>query len=152
MKNTFTYLLLCILTIGCVEKKTKPKNLISEEDMINILYDLNMLNAVKASNYQLFNSHNIKPEEFIYEKYKIDSLQFVQSHKYYISDIEQYEKMLDKIIHQLKSEKEEYSQWVLDNPDSRKDSLPPPARKIRIDSLIKKTDNNRLISAPLICL
>lgn len=128
MKKLFTYLTIGLLVWSCTETNPKPKNLIPEDKMVDILYDLNMFQAIRSNNYQLFNSYDLKPEAFIYEKHSIDSLQFAQSHKYYISDLEQYEKMLDKIIKRVKTEKDEYAEKISENAELGKeisnDSLP----------------------------
>lgn len=98
MKRLFTYLIIGLLIWGCAEKNPKPQDLISEKNMEEILYDLTLLQAIRSTNYMLFEQNNIQPDVYIYEKYGIDSLQFASSHKYYISDSENYEKMLTRII------------------------------------------------------
>jgi len=81
----------------------KPKNLIEKDKMIDILYDLSLLDAVKTQFIEGGIS-NKKVNDYIYKKYKIDSLQLVQSNKYYASDVEEYKKMFEKVKSKLDKE------------------------------------------------
>jgi hypothetical protein len=74
----------------------KPKNLIPKDKMISILYDVSLLEAVKTQNINGgISSKNIN--KFIFNKYKIDSIQFKENNHYYASDIEEYKKMFEEI-------------------------------------------------------
>jgi hypothetical protein len=42
--------------------------------------------------------------QYIYKKYKIDSIQFVQNNKYYASNIEEYKKMFERVKSRLEKE------------------------------------------------
>ncbi len=95
MKINFAFLSIVILFFSCQEAVEKPNNLISEDKMINILYDIALLEGIKAD-YSL-NQQSLDPEKFIYKKYKIDSLQFVQSNAYYASDVQNYKEMYQKL-------------------------------------------------------
>ena len=95
MKINFAFLSIVILFFSCQEAVEKPNNLISEDKMINILYDIALLEGIK-SDYSL-NQQSLDPEKFIYKKYKIDSLQFVQSNAYYASDVQNYKEMYQKL-------------------------------------------------------
>ena len=72
---------------------SEPKNLIDEDKMVEILYDIAILEAIKVSNPASLQSRGIDSKTYIYEKFKIDSLQFEQSDKFYTSDVVQYAKM-----------------------------------------------------------
>lgn len=95
---------LIVLLFGCNSNSIeKPDNLIDKDKMVDILYDISLLEAIKTQNI----SGGITPEmgnDFIYKKYKIDSLQFVKSNKYYASDIEGYKKMFEKVKERLNTE------------------------------------------------
>jgi len=94
---------------------SKPENLISEDEIINILYDMNVLHSIRSNNYQIFNTYDIDPKEFIYNKYNIDSLQFVESHKYYIKDMDNYQKIIEKLIERAEKHKDSIA---TQNPES----------------------------------
>jgi hypothetical protein len=94
-----------IITLLACQKTAveKPDNLIDRDKMITILYDISMLEAVKTQNIggQL---SSVEINNFIFKKYKIDSLQLVKSNKYYASDIADYKKMYQKVKDKLEKE------------------------------------------------
>ena len=73
------YLLISIFIIGC--SSNAPEDLISEEKMESIIFDIMILNA--SSNYDLKIDNNMISDELIYRKYNIDSAQFYDSELYY---------------------------------------------------------------------
>lgn len=81
----------------------KPKNLIEKDKMISVLYDLSLLESIKTQNINGGISNN-SVADYIYKKYKIDSIQLVESNKYYASDIEEYKKMFDEVKSKLNNE------------------------------------------------
>lgn len=93
-----------LLIFGCNSNTVeKPSNLIGEDEMIAILYDISLLEAVK--NHNISGGITVKSaNKFIYKKYKIDSIQFVKSNTYYASDIEKYKKMFEKVKNRLNAE------------------------------------------------
>ena len=73
------YLIFLILILGCTSDA--PENLISEQKMESIIFDIMILNA--SYNYDLKIDNNLLSDELIYKKYDIDSLQFYESELYY---------------------------------------------------------------------
>ena len=85
---------------SAIEKPEKP---IDEDVMVDILYDLSLMEAIKSQN--ILNSDNtINSSQYIYKKYKIDSIQFVQNNKFYASNVDNYKKMFDKVKGRLENE------------------------------------------------
>lgn len=81
----------------------KPNKLIEKDKMISILYELSLIEAIKSQNINGgFSSKSAN--EYIYKKYKIDSIQLVESNKYYASDIDEYKKMFDEVKSKLNDE------------------------------------------------
>ena len=74
------YLIFFILVFGC--SSDAPENLISEEKMESIIFDIMILNA--SSGYDLKIDNNLLSDELIYKKHDIDSLQFYESELYYL--------------------------------------------------------------------
>ena len=71
--------------------------------MVDILYDISLLEAIKSQNIN--GGMSLKTSnDYIFKKYKIDSLQFVKSNKYYASYIEEYKKMFQKVKDRLTEE------------------------------------------------
>jgi hypothetical protein len=101
----FTILLaVLVLATGCYKLKgpKKPNNLISKEQMVNILIDIRLLSSATGTNKKVLDNHNIIPEVYIYEKYKIDSLQFSLSNNYYAYHVDDYDDIYAKIQDSLK--------------------------------------------------
>ena len=73
------YLLIYIFIIGC--SSNAPENLISEEKMESIIFDIMILNA--SSSYDLKIDNNMISDELIFRKHDIDSAQFYDSELYY---------------------------------------------------------------------
>lgn len=121
MIKNITYLIVGILLWSCSESRKQPANLIPQEVMIDIFYDMNMIQTIRNSDFKLYDSYNIDPEEYIYTKYNIDSLQFAESNKYYAFNPEEYEKMLDAVIERINTEKEKIEAG---NPRTSSEKLP----------------------------
>ena len=105
MKIKFAFLLLIVLLFSCQKGVEKPEKLIEQDEMVDILYDFALLEGVR-SDYSL-NQTSLNPEEFIYKKYKIDSLQFAQNNAYYAADVQKYKEMFQKINEKIDSQKAE---------------------------------------------
>ena len=72
-------LIICIFIIGC--SSNAPEDLISEEKMESIIFDIMILNA--SSGYDLKIDNDMISDELIFRKYDIDSAQFYNSELYY---------------------------------------------------------------------
>ncbi|MEO8773134.1 MAG: DUF4296 domain-containing protein [Gelidibacter sp.] len=109
MKHFF-YILILISFVSCnsVDRPEKPKNLIAEDKMSEIMYDLYILNAAKGVNRKLLELNGIMPSEYIYKKYDIDSLQFAESNTYYSYDTEVYSSIIQKMSGALEKDKAFY--------------------------------------------
>lgn len=118
------YILIFVLAISCnnnsIEKPKKPENLIRKDKMVEILYDMSIFTAAKGVNKKLIESKGILPEAYIYKKYNIDSLQFVQSNEYYTFNIDSYEDIYSKLKLKLQKEKAYYDSIVKARTEQRK--------------------------------
>jgi len=99
----FLVLFSCSFTI---EKKEVPDNLISEEEMINILYDMSLISVSKGINKRILENNGMKPKKYILKKYDIDSLQFVTSNEYYSKDLERYLSIYEEVLNKLEINRE----------------------------------------------
>lgn len=104
MKKFLTFFGLLFLVISCKDAIiSKPENLIDEDKMTNIIYDLALLEGIKSYNSSEFQS--VKVNDFIYKKYKIDSLQFAKSTQFYASDVNKYKKMYEEVGKRIETNK-----------------------------------------------
>ena len=75
--------------------------------MISVWTDLFLANGAKSvKNTQLETKVNYMP--FVYEKYKIDSAQFMRSNIYYTSKVEIYEDLFSKVEQNLRALRDQY--------------------------------------------
>jgi len=102
MKNSILMVLLLVF-VSCNNAIEKPKNLIEKDKMIDILYDISLLEAIKTQNIN-GGIKNKDANQYIYKKYSIDSTQLAQSNKYYASDVEEYKKMFEEVKTRLEEE------------------------------------------------
>lgn len=75
----------------------KPQNLIDEPVMVAMLYDLTVLEAIKSHAISNGTTSPMQTNEYLYKKYGVDSLQFVQNEKYYASNITTYKRIFDQV-------------------------------------------------------
>ena len=105
-KIILPFIIILSIFISCKKDIIKtPNHLIEKEKMVNIMYDLSLLDAIKVQNPSSLDTFNINPNDYIFKKYKIDSIQFAQSNIFYAADYKEYEKMFKKIKARLENNK-----------------------------------------------
>lgn len=124
--------LICCFACSDIKRPPKPDNLIDKEKMVDVLYDVYLMNAAKGLKKKKLEQWGISPEKYILDKYKIDSLQFAQSNDFYAFDLETYQKIIDEVVQRLTVEKEKN--------ERKRDSI-QKARKQKNDSSKVKTKN-----------
>ena len=98
MKNFIVILLVLFLSISCKKDVVKqPEKLIEKDKMIDIMYDLSLLEAMRYQKPLSLDSIDNDPTKYILKKYKVDSLQFAQNNMYYASDYDSYKDMFDEV-------------------------------------------------------
>jgi len=128
MKKTLSFFVVLIFLIGCKKELVKkPNHLIEKDKMVNIMYDLSLLEAIKNQNYSSADSLKINSNEYIFKKYKIDSLQFAKSNIYYAADYKEYQKMFEQIKARLNKNKSQLESILKDK--KKKDALQAKSRK-----------------------
>jgi hypothetical protein len=106
MKKLVSLFALLVLFSSCNKDLVKkPDNLIDKGVMIDVMYDMALLDALKYQDPNSLYDNGINPRTYVYKKYKIDSLQFVKSNAYYAADYREYKKMYDALNDRLKKEK-----------------------------------------------
>ncbi|QSW87265.1 MULTISPECIES: DUF4296 domain-containing protein [Flavobacterium] len=156
MKNCLVILLVLFLSVSCKKNVVKqPAKLIEKEKMIDIMYDLSLLEAMKYQHQELLDSTETDPTKYILKKYKVDSLQFAQNNKYYAADYENYKDMFDEVGKRLAKlqrdtdsivtiEEKKAAKEAKNKPkETPKDSIKKPANGINIDSIRRQMTKNR---------
>ena len=140
MKITVRAIIL-LLIFGCnnsIEKPKKPDNLISEVVMVDIMYDAFILNSAKGVNKRMLENNGIFPENYIFDKYNVDSTQFANSNNYYAYDTKTYESILKRIREKIEADKKKYEAL---------EALEEAERKRKADSIkeIRKREKDSII-------
>jgi len=101
------FLFVSLFVLSCSKNPVpKPDNLLDEEVMVNIIYDISILQATDGSMSYKLSDHNIKMDQYIFEKYKIDSVTYRQNQMYYAGDARKFKKIYKKVLERLDKEKQ----------------------------------------------
>tara|TARA_R110002153_G_scaffold39629_1_gene114018 strand:- start:1163 stop:1555 length:393 start_codon:yes stop_codon:yes gene_type:complete len=118
------------LLFSCAEELIqKPENLIPQDKMVLIFKELAIVNAAKGTNIGNLKDNGIEPTTYLFEKFGIDSAQFVDSDRYYASKPLLYETMYKDVETKLENQRIQ-----LEASKKEKDSL----------NLVKKTASKDL--------
>ena len=119
MKKIF---ILLILTTSCSDQNS-PTDLMSEEQMVDFLLDINIINSSRAyRNNSDLNYYNIN-DTFLYKQHNIDSIQFVNSNSYYSSKPKKYLKIYSQLQKKMRSIKDSIEIELNKETREIKDSL-----------------------------
>ena len=140
-----------LLLFSCqdIEKVEKPKNLIPEKKMAEVLTDLSLLNSAKNYNRKILEETGLKPDEYLYSKHNIDSAQLAQSTRYYAANQGNLEAIYKKVKSNL--EKLQRDMEVLKAiEEKKKDSIKLLQKdSLNVDSILPRSRfKDSLIPAP----
>jgi hypothetical protein len=106
MKKSTIFFFVSILLFSCAEKLIKkPDNLIPRDKMVEILKEMTILNAAKSTNLGILKDNGIDPTTYVFEKFDVDSIQFVESDRYYASLPQKYEAIYKEVESLLEAQK-----------------------------------------------
>ena len=128
----------------------KPANLIPENQMVEILFDVILINSAKGVNKQLLQNKIENPLNYIYRTHGIDSLQFTESNTYYTYHSDQYNTIYEKVESKLDIEKAAY-EAIVDEQKRIKDSI-KESRKNKIDTTKIARDKIKSVKKSLLPL
>lgn len=149
----FRIFIFALLFVSCqnVEEVKEPENLIPEAKMVEVLTDLSILNSARNYNKRILEETGLKPDEYLYEKHGIDSLQLAKSNEYYAKNYDRLESIykrvkfnLEKMQSNLEKIQEEEARIkdsirLADSISGSKSdsiSIKPEFKKTNIDSMI----------------
>ncbi len=105
MKKIF---FIVVILLGCdknLQKTSMPENLLSEEKMVDVIYEMTLINVSKGVNRRMLERNGVFPEKYIFEKYSIDSLQFALSNEFYSNDLNKYLDIYNRVKEKLSKNK-----------------------------------------------
>ena len=108
--NKLKFIIIISLILSCAnnslnEIAIKPDNLIPKENMVDIIYEMTLISVAKGVNKNILEKNGIIPEQYIFNKYSIDSTLFAKSNEYYSYDLKIYQTIYDKVKIKLESNK-----------------------------------------------
>ena len=142
MKKILSIVVIVLLFVSCKEEVVaKPDQLIAKDKMLDIMYDIAVLEGIKYQNPTSLDSNKINSTTYIYKKYKIDSIQLAQSNVYYASDYVAYKDMYDTLVKRIERKKSLIDAVIKKDKKSKskKDSI-AAIRKIKKDSIAAKKE------------
>ncbi|WP_281310723.1 DUF4296 domain-containing protein [Flavobacterium flavigenum] len=146
MKNFVFIILVVFLSVSCKKELVKePAKLIEKDKMIDIIYDLSLLEAIKYQQPLSLDSVASNPTKFIFKKYKVDSLQFAQSNIYYAADYDSYKEMFDEINARLDREKKSTEKKLKAEEKKEKAKKAAEAKKKNLNETPKDSVKKKVI-------
>ena len=117
-----------------------PENLISKEKMVDIIYDMTLINVAKGVNKSILENNGIIPEQYLFNKHSIDSVLFAKSNEYYSYDLKTYQTIYDNVKIKLEKNKKIISDSIeilkqISGEMSKKLINERKLKKILIDSI-----------------
>jgi len=124
VKTILPFILTVLLFLSCQEIQCpkKPENLISKQDMMQILADVYISNASRSgSNNKIIRRHGIDLDSLLKAKHQLDSLQFAESNTYYASNLKLYSEIITGVQEILEHKKKHIDSIVtLENIEIKK--------------------------------
>ncbi|MGB3145961.1 MAG: DUF4296 domain-containing protein [Maribacter sp.] len=106
MKNKLLIVMVLLLMFSCAEELIqKPENLIPQDKMVLVLKEMAIINAAKGTNIGKLKDNGIDPTNYVFDKFEIDSAQFVDSDRYYASKPLVYETIYKSVESQLENQR-----------------------------------------------
>lgn len=134
--------LLFFLLLSCDEPLIeKPADLIPQDKMVEMLYDIAIINASGNSNPAILEDRGITAMTYLSEKYEVDSLQFVRSDMYYASRPLEYEAIYSRLESRLSRAKNALEEARRQQSDSIRIISEEERRKAAADTVRPKPDS-----------
>lgn len=153
VKYSIIFIVFIGLSCQDVNHMGKPKNLIPEDKMVDILTEMAIVNAARNYNKIMLEQTGIKPDQYIYDKFAIDSVQFEKSNAYYTEKYDDYERVFDKVKDSLQSLKTHFDELIAeenrvkDSINKAKREKSRPEFKKQLDSL--EVDSTKIDSVSI---
>jgi hypothetical protein len=128
------FIVFLVVFVSCQSKVKykKPDNLISREEMINLLIDMHIATGT-TSIKKIIDDEEKNYMSLVYEKYQIDSTRFAESNFYYLSNIEEYQSIFKEVEKELKKIQEQYT--IIEDSESKK----------ALDSILERQKNPKML-------
>lgn len=139
---------LIMMSCDRTEKPPVPDNLLSKDQMVEVLYDVYILNAAKGASKIVLEKNGIFPEDYVFKKHNIDSLQFAESNAYYGFYVDEYESIMGKLEEKIDANREKYQVLIdqeVENRKRRQDSIKKLADTLTVKKKPKPADRKSVV-------
>ena len=117
----------------------KPKDLIPKDSMSLLIEEMMIASSSKFIKNK-FQENDVNYMTLVYERFKIDSLRFQESNLYYISKIDDYQKIIEKATQSLEAKKAFYGSQKTRLDSLRKDSIKKIKTNAKLLDSVKKLE------------
>jgi hypothetical protein len=140
MKN-FYYLLTLFFLVSCTSNTIleKPKDLIPKDTMSLLIEEMMIASSSKFIKNK-FQEIEVNYMGLLYDRYKVDSVRFQTSNLYYMSKIDDYQKILEKATQSLEAKKEQFAKQKTRLDSIRKDSIKKIKTNVKLLDSVKKLE------------
>ena len=99
-------LLVVLFFMSCDRHEApKPKVFVEENIMIDIMYDLTIVQAIKSTGEYVLADSSLEVKNLLRDKYKIDEKTWIANNKYYASNLKKYNAMIAEVHQRLEKQK-----------------------------------------------
>lgn len=113
------FFLLVVFIFSCNNHEiNKPENLLDESTMLDLMYDMAIIQAIKSTGEYTLIDNKIEVTKLLNEKYKIDEKTWLENNEYYASDIKKYKLMIEEVLARLEKKKAGFE--VVNKPKKQK--------------------------------
>ncbi len=135
MYRSIVYFFIAVFMISCTSSTIyeKPKNLIPEDEMVELLVDLHIARYAEGKK-NIFKDGKAKYTHLVYKKFGIDSLRYSESNLYYSSRLDDYKRIYSKVEAELRAQKKVYDSIKFHRDSLAKTKikvLDPKSRKLK---------------------
>ena len=138
---------ICLLIMSChsIDRPKKPKNLISKDKMVEVIIDMSLLLSAKGTNKMILEARGVLPQDYVYKKHNIDSVQFALSNEYYAFDIDEYETIYTKVNDSLAVLKKVYKKLEDEELKAKRkrDSVKRATKMLDTTKIDRKTNKTK---------
>ena len=97
----FIIIILFLFSCSQLRETNPPENLIEQELMSKIMLDVILMKNIKRNGYAIKEKRNLLVDQYILQKYGIDSLQFNKSQDFYSKNPKEYTHIFEIIQSRL---------------------------------------------------
>lgn len=147
-----SFVLVLLTSCQDVKKTPKPKDLIGQDKMVDVLTEISLLYGARTYNKKMLEEKGVDPYPYLWEKYKIDSAQFARSNNYYSENYKIYRKIYSRVKERLESLQVKYDS-IRELEERKRDSIRnlqdqdtvQSSRELLNDTLLDRDDQGRII-------